>query len=123
MHIIKGFSLIEAIIAVSVVVLIILGVSRLITSFPSYTLNDLKKICLIYGAISGVELKRANPTYTGTITLSCGAYDVIVEIRGSVPSPPPYPGSGNYACSDATITARINSDTYQIRDVACNFGG
>ena len=107
----KGFTLIEALIAVLLAFIIAIGVASLIGFFQSHLIDRTKMSCLIEGANSGLEACRAGQVIS---SITCGSLTVGITIQGSC-SPP------SNTCNDITATASLNGNTFSLTDAVCNF--
>lgn len=79
---IKGFSLIEALIAIAILAIITIILANLLTRSAFSTRDDFFNLCLLQGAASGIEEARGNPSLIGTsLNFDCGNLDVRVTLR------------------------------------------
>lgn len=115
----KGFSLIEGLIAVFFTMVIAISVAGMITNFALLTSKDNILTCLIQGASSGIEFKRANPN-SNSMQIQCGTYTVNVSMTGTPPLSAPPIGSGQSACVEIVSTATIGTNSKTLRDWVCN---
>ncbi|MCX7913918.1 MAG: hypothetical protein N2511_04965 [Thermodesulfovibrionales bacterium] len=116
----EGFSLVEALIAVLLVVLLVIGVMKMITNFPLATGKDFVETCLLQAASSGIEAKRANHSLS-SLSVPCGNITINVTITGNPPAVPPSAGSGTTACATVVATATYGGRSMVLRDLVCNF--
>ncbi|HIJ59493.1 MAG TPA: hypothetical protein HPP56_02590 [Nitrospirae bacterium] len=114
----SGFTLIEGLFAIFITMVIAISVAGMITNFALYTSKDSILTCLIQGASSGIELKRANPNTTST-QIQCDRYTVNVSMSGTPPSVAPPIASGQSACTEITSTATIGSNIKVLKDWVC----
>lgn len=114
----KGFVLIEALIAVLITAMIAIVVAGMTTNFAGFTAKDVLLSCLVEGASSGIEAKRANPNIS-SMQIQCGNSTVNVSISGTPPSTAPATGSGQSACVEVVSTASIGANTKVLRDLVC----
>jgi len=108
---VKGFTLIEALIAILIAGIlagIILGV---ITSFAFKTSDRITLSCLIEGASSGISACKSG---NSTDYVECGGNRVQIEINGNCN---PAPGT----CSEITATSQVNKLSFSLTDKVCNF--
>lgn len=115
-----GFTLIEVLISVLLVVLVILGAATAFTHFGVRTGDDLIATCLVQAASSGIEAKRANLNVS-SMQIACGQHNVSVSVSGTVPASAPLAGSGQNACVEIVSSASIGSRSMVLRDFACRF--
>jgi len=118
----RGFSMIEAVIAMALVVILGLSCAGMVSFFAKYTRQDTINTCLLQAASSGIEATRANSTLTA-LSVSCCGYTVHVDIisSGTLPTPPPALGSGVSACVQIVSKAAIGGKSRELRDFICNF--
>jgi len=110
---IKGFTLIEALIAILIAAVLSAIVAGVITIFASKTSDRILMSCLIEGASSGINAcKSGNFT---NFQIECGGIKVDVEITQGVCNPP----EGN--CSDVRVTAKAKGWNFSLTDKVCNF--
>ncbi|MCX8070310.1 MAG: hypothetical protein N2738_07380 [Thermodesulfovibrionales bacterium] len=113
-----GFSLIEGLIAVFFTMIIAISVAGMITNFALFTSKDNILTCLVQGASSGIEFKRANPSST-SMQIQCGTRTVNVSMTGNPPANAPQIGSGQSACAEIVSTATIGSNQKTLKDWVC----
>jgi len=118
----KGFTLVETVIAVMLVVVLGLVCAEMVAYFAKYTRQDTLRTCLLQAASSGIEAKRADASAT-SITVSCSGYnaDVKIEADRELPNPAPKMGDMQSACATITSTSTIEGKTMILRDLICNF--
>ena len=107
----KGFTLIEALIAILITTLIVISIAGLITVFGAKTTNRILLTCLVEGATSGIEACKGGEVID---QITCGGYTVSLNISGNCQ---PSPGT----CSDITVTASVDENTFSLTDKVCNF--
>ena len=110
----KGSSLIEALIAVVIVIMIATGIMNMITMFGFSTKNRLAMECLINAVASQVEKCRAMETPDNQI--KCGGYSINITVNGSC-----QPNPAN--CNEVTITGtvqNINISPFSLKTIVCN---
>ncbi|HEV09604.1 MAG TPA: hypothetical protein ENO34_04300 [Sulfurihydrogenibium azorense] len=108
----KGSSLIEALIAVVIVIMIATGIMNMITMFGFSTKNRLAMECLINAVASQVERCRAMETPENQI--SCGGYTINIKVNGNC-----QPDN----CDEVTITGRVqnvNISPFSLKTIVCN---
>ncbi len=113
-----GFTLIEGLVAVLITTIIAVIVAGMITNFALFTAKDTVFTCLVQGATSGIESKRANPN-TNSMQIQCGNHTVNIVMSGTPPASPPAIGSGQSACVEIVSTASIGTNTKVLRDLVC----
>ncbi len=118
----RGFSMMEAVIAVALVVILSLSCAGMVSFFAKYTRQDTINSCLLHAASSGIEAKRADVSVQ-SLSVSCGGYTakVTVTSSGELPSEPPAMGEGISACAQIVSTATIESKTKTLNDMICHF--
>ena len=116
----QGFTMIETMIAVALVVILGLSCAGMVSFFARYTKQDTLKTCLVQAASSGIEAVRANPNTT-SLSVSCGDYTANVNIAtsGTLPAMAPAMGSNTSACITVTSTSTIEGKTMVLRDLIC----
>lgn len=108
----RGFTLVEALIALIISFLIIIGIAGLLTSFGLFTKDRALYTCLLEAASSGIEACRAGVSIN---SINCGGYTVnIRSIAGSC-----NPARGQ--CSDVTVTASYAGHSSTLTDTVCNW--
>ncbi len=107
----RGFTLIEALIAIVLAFFIVIGVANVVGFFPSSTADRLEMSCLVEGAVSGVEACRAGQVIN---SIQCGGFTVNIDVNGSCA-----PSAGS--CNEVTVTATLNGRSFSLKDTVCNF--
>lgn len=112
---VKGFSLIEALIAIVILAIITLGLANLLTRSAFFTRDDFFNLCLLQGASSGIEEARGNPSLIGSsLNFTCGNLNVTVILKNI----------GSYGnCTFVEAEAQIQSTNKKaiLRDLICNW--
>ena len=118
----SGFTVIESLIAVTLVMVICLSCMGMISFFARCTKQDTLNTCLLQAASSGIEAVRAD-TSTTLIKVSCGGYTANVSITslGTLPQTAPAMGLETKACVEITSTSEIEGKKMVIKDFICNF--
>lgn len=106
----KGFSLVEGLIAVLMTFFIAVGIAGLLTYFGIYARRNVDLTCLINAASSAIEACRGGTTQTQFI---CGGRTITVGI--SCPT-----NLGNNQCQTVTTTASDGNRSFSLSDVVCN---
>ena len=121
----KGFTLIEALIAVLLFSIVIIGISYLITNSATYTRDRIITECLVNAANCAIEACRGglDPTDPNVGCGICG--DLTVNINIDVDceniSFPGTPWGSN--CRDVTVTVSYGGNQHILRDQICRFWG
>jgi prepilin-type N-terminal cleavage/methylation domain-containing protein len=108
---IKGFTLIEALIAILIAAILAGIIAGAITIFASKTSDRIVLSCLIEGASSGIAACKGGYKID---RINCGGYEVEVTINGNC-----NPSSGK--CENATATAKLKGMSFSLSDKVCNF--
>jgi len=114
---IKGFTLIEALIAILITAILAVIIAGLLTSFAFKTSDRVILSCLVEGASSGISACKGGNIIN---SINCGGYTVQggnpvqIEINGNCP---PAPGT----CSEITATAEVKGLSFSLTDKVCNF--
>lgn len=108
---VKGFTLIEALIAILITAILAGIITGFFTSFTFKTVDRITLSCLIEGASSGISACKGGRIIN---FIDCGGHRVQIEINGNC-NPP----SGN--CSEITATAKIKGLSFSLTDKVCNF--
>lgn len=121
----RGFSLIEAMVALGVLVMLVVMIMPGIARFIEATRRDFISMCLWESAVSGLHRIKANPNQVGaTFTYRCGAINVTVNsqlISGTLPATPPAPGLNQRACAVARVQAQAQGRTAVVNGPVCRF--
>lgn len=108
---VRGFTLVEALIALLISLFIITGIVGLLTSFGFFTRDKMLYTCLLEAASSGVEACRSGVVI---YSIDCGGYTVSVSINGNC-----NPEKGQ--CEDITVTATAAGHSSVLTDTVCNW--
>lgn len=121
----RGFTLMEAIVALGVLIAIIALIMPGIARFLTMTRADFLNMCLWESAVSEFNRVKANPNAVGrTNTYICGA--IVVNTRsflesGNIPQTPPQSGFGNRACAIVRVEATAQGRNAVMRGPVCRF--
>lgn len=117
-----GFTIIESLIAVTLVMVICLSCIGMVSFFAKYTKQDRLNTCLLQAASSGIEAVRADMSTT-FLKVSCGGYTANVNITyaGTLPQTAPAMGLETKACVEITSISDIEGKKMVLKDFICNF--
>jgi len=111
----KGFSLIEVLVAIVILLIIAVSLARLLTISAFSTRDDFVNTCLLHGASSAIEEARGNPSLVGSnINFPCGNLTVTVKLAKKSTY-------GNCTLIEAEATTNISSKKALLRDTICNW--
>jgi len=116
----KGFTLIEALIAILLISLVIVGVSSLITGSVFSTRKRIIYECLINAANSAIEACRGGRNIS---SFNCGSLNISININTDCSSITIPSNTWDANCEDVTVTTRYGNNTHILRDMVCKFGG
>ncbi len=108
---VKGFTLIEALIAILITAILAGIISGVITSFAFKTSDRIIRSCLIEAASSGIAACKGGITID---YVECGGNKVQIEIEGEC-----NPASGT--CSEIKVTSKVKRLSFSLTDKVCNF--
>lgn len=112
---IKGFSLIEALIAIVILAIITISLANLLTRSAFSTRDDFFNLCLLQSAASGLEEVRGNSSLIGnSLNFYCGNLTVIVNLRNSN-------SYGNCTLVEAEAQLQGTDKRAILRDLVCNW--
>jgi len=106
----KGFTLIEALIAILISAILTAIFAGGVTAFSSKNQDRLLMTCLIEGAQSAIHACRAGNVMN---SYQCGKYNINITINGNC-NPP----SG---CNNVTVRAEAQGIYFELKDMVCNF--
>lgn len=106
----RGFTLVEGLVAVMLTFIVSIGVAGLLTFFGLYNRENILHTCLLQGASSGIEACRGRHAISN---LQCGNYSVSISVSGCTP--------GANRCNNVTATASAGGRSFTLTDVVCNF--
>jgi len=117
-----GFTIIESLIALTLVMVICLACMGMVSFFAKCTKRDTLNTCLLQAASSGIEAVRADTSAT-FIKVSCAGYTANVHISssGTLPQTAPAMGLETKACVEITSTSDIEGKKMVLKDYICNF--
>jgi len=111
---VKGFTLIEALIAILIAAILTAIIAGGITAFSSNNQDRLLKTCLIEGAQSAFYTCRAGID-PSSYDYKCGKYKINLRVINGNCNPP----SG---CNNVTVRAEAQGQYFEFNDTVCNFG-
>jgi len=121
----KGFTLIEAMLAITILTISLLGVVAMQAYLGSQTTDKAVLNCLLDTASNTLAQYRANAD-TITSPVLCDEGRISVTVAGSaIPSTtasniyPAYPAQS--VCADVTITTSAKGKTFKLSSYVCNF--
>lgn len=106
----RGFTLVEALVAVMVSFLIAVGIAGMITSFGLFTRDNVLYTCLLNAASSAIEACKGGQAIS---QVNCGSYTVSVGLSGNC-----MPAQGQ--CSQVSATATARNKSTSLTDMICN---
>lgn len=107
----KGFSLIEALMAVSITFFIATTIAGMLTMFGVHSKKGIELTCLVNAAASGIEACRGGQTIS---TYTCGGININVSISGNC-------NPSQNQCNQITVTASYQNRKFSLTDYVCNF--
>jgi len=111
---VKGFSLIEAMLAISILTISLLGVVAMQVYFGTQTTDNATLNCLLDTATNALTQYRANAgTISSPVLCDEGRISVTVSNPGSYPA--------QSTCQDVTITTSAKGRTFKLSSKVCNF--
>ncbi|MEM4675801.1 MAG: hypothetical protein QXM12_05865 [Nitrososphaerota archaeon] len=102
----KGFTLVEGLVAVLITFIIAVGIAGLLTFFGLYNRQNIDITCTVQAVSSAIEACRGGAPRTN---FACGGRNITVALNGNC-NPP------QGQCSQ--ITASANG--FQLTDMVCN---
>lgn len=109
----EGFTLIEAIIAMAIGLMVVLSISALIGYFALYTRDVGLKFCLTSALENGFSLCRNGKNPPNSYT--CGNYSISISYSTDCTTIP------SDSCSNVTITASYSGKVYSMTDRVCRW--
>ncbi len=106
----KGFSLVEILVATAIFFLILVGASKLISSFGLYTKKQLVLSCLVQAADSAIDSCKAGVPIN---SIKCGGLTINITLSGSC-NPP------LGVCNVITAQASYGKYSYSLSNEVCN---
>jgi Tfp pilus assembly protein PilV len=115
---IKGFTLVEALIAILILSLIIIGVTNLITGSVGSTRDRIIMECLVNAANSAVEACRGGVNLRN---FQCGGINVEVNLSTdcSIINAPAQTWDAN--CEEITVITTYGDKQHRLTDLVCRF--
>ncbi len=105
----SGFSLIEALVAVLISMIVVIGIATMLGFFPIYVRDRTELSCLVEAANSGINACRAGIVIN---SIECGSMNVNITIEGSCTPP-------KGECNEIRATATLGERSFSLRDVVC----
>lgn len=104
-----GFTLIEALIAICISIILVTIIASGITAFSSEAQDRVLKTCLIEGAESALATCKA-----GNITnnFTCGKYNIRITIEGNC--------NPQNTCNNVKVRAEAQGQVFELTDMVCN---
>ncbi len=109
----EGFTLIEAVIAMAVGLVVVLSISALIGYFALYTKDINLKFCLVNALENSFSLCRNGKNPANTYT--CGSYSISISCNTDCTA------ISNDSCSNVTITVRYGGKIYSTTERVCRW--
>lgn len=109
----KGFTLLEAMVGITLLTLSLMGVVALMVYFGSQTSDKTLKGCLLDGATNAIAQYSANALPVGA-SFTCENISITVSMSHST-----FPASN--ACNDVIATATAQGKSVQLKTKVCNF--
>jgi len=116
---IKGFTLVEALIAILILSLIIIGVTNLITGSVSSTRDRIIMECLVNAANSAIEACRAGIDLN---RYQCGDLNINLEKNETCANITPPSSFWDANCKEVRVTATYGNYQHRLTDLICRFG-
>lgn len=107
----RGFSLIEALIAVAITFFIATSIAGMLTMFGVHSKRGIDLTCLVNAAASGIEACRGGQVIS---TYNCGGVNINLSLVGSCTP-------ANNQCSQVTVTASGGGRQFSLTDFVCNY--
>lgn len=118
----KGFTLIEALIAILIATLVILGITGLITNSITLTRKKILMECLISAANSAIEACRGGVNINSYQCGGPGGMLVRVSVDTDCSEITPPANFWEASCRRVTVTATYGSEHHKLTDLICKFG-
>ncbi|WPM32988.1 hypothetical protein IAE16_04730 [Hydrogenobacter sp. T-2] len=106
----RGFSLVEGLVAVLITFIIAVGIAGLLTMFGVYNRSNVEITCVVQAVSSTIEACRGGVVRTA---YNCGGRNINVNLSGNC-NPP------QNTCSNITASANVSGISYSLTDVVCN---
>lgn len=122
----KGITLIEALVATAILVILAISVIRGMTITLFHSQNDFLNMCIWNATTSTLTRLKVNPSLIGQkITYSCGNYSIDTFskiVSGTIPQQPPSSGSNQESCAIVEVSAFYkNEQKSKIQGTVCRF--
>jgi Tfp pilus assembly protein PilV len=109
----KGFSLLEAMIGITLLTFSLMGVVAMMVYFGSQTSDKTLKGCLLDGATNALAQYSANALPVST-SFTCENINITIGMSHST-----FPSSND--CNNVTATATAEGKSIQLQTKICNF--
>uniref|UniRef100_A0A7C4JSG6 Prepilin-type N-terminal cleavage/methylation domain-containing protein n=1 Tax=Thermodesulfobacterium geofontis TaxID=1295609 RepID=A0A7C4JSG6_9BACT len=116
---VKGFTLVEALIAILILSLIVIGVANLITGSIGSTRDRIIMECLVNAANSAIEACRAGIDLN---TYRCGNFNINLSKNQICANITPPSSFWDATCREVTVTATYGNYQHRLTDLICRFG-
>lgn len=107
----KGFSLVEALVAIAIAFFIVTGIAGMLTMFAVHSKRSIDLTCLVNAAASGIEACRGGVVINN---YNCNGLNISLTITGNC-----NPTSNQ--CSQITVNATYGGRTFSLKESVCNF--
>ena len=113
----RGFTLVEGLIAIFLTFMIALFIAGMLTSFSTYNRDNFLHTCLVQAAASAIEACRGGVNIDEPVDCTIGNRVVRVVVRIAE-------GNCNVQNDCVEVTARASAEgrEFELSDVVCNFG-
>lgn len=107
----RGFTLVEGLVAVLITFIVATGIAALLTFFGIYNRQNILQTCLVQAASSAIEACRGGSTLGN---IQCNRYSIAVNVMGSC-------NPRINSCSPVTATASAEGRSFSLTDIVCRF--
>ena len=108
----KGFSLVEALTSIVIVIFLVLGIVGMLELFMRQIPDRMLLTCLVHGAVSGINSCRAGSPIN---SLTCLGYNINISIKEGSCNPSENP------CEEVEVEASYGNKSFTLNSVVCNF--
>lgn len=109
----KGFTLIEALIAILIVAIIATSIAGLITIFGIKTSDRILQSCLIEASASAIEACKHGVNIN---QINCAGYRINITVNGNC-NPNPNPNT----CTEVIAVSFAEGKSFKLEKTICNF--